>query len=401
MVEMPDGRVVLSYVASSAVDHDMTVVYVAASDSSAADKAAANYVCDGTDDEVTIKAAMTSLLPLGGKVYLYSGTYYFGSYLSWSTADGYIPFFELMGDEDANPVILPAANINIGIDLHVDAFQTIGITNITMNENLPYKFTLGAIYIGNQFYPPVEDDIDRMTNVFMDNVIIQKTGTGAGIYVHQVHDVYLNGVEVTDIDGSGISFTDITGDVVLRSCKANNNTPPIPGTESAGFTFKRVYGNIVCVSVECDSNYQGIYVDGCKDVTLRSFFCENNTVDGVFVKNASSLIAHTGFIRNNGSYGIRTVVPLNMIYSGSLIGNSSPLYNSPGTFAYVGGVTVTGYDPVFATGGINWISNCTKDGGAAWGTAIYGYTQSVVTDVDFVTPAQTKKTLTIIGTPPP
>jgi hypothetical protein len=48
---------------------------VAASDSSAADKAAADYVCDGVNDHVEIQAALNALPSSGGVVLLKSGTY--------------------------------------------------------------------------------------------------------------------------------------------------------------------------------------------------------------------------------------------------------------------------------------------------------------------------------------
>ncbi|WP_292520027.1 CARDB domain-containing protein [Methanoculleus sp.] len=48
---------------------------VAASDSSAADKASAAYVCDGVDDHVEIQAALNALPSSGGVVLLKSGTY--------------------------------------------------------------------------------------------------------------------------------------------------------------------------------------------------------------------------------------------------------------------------------------------------------------------------------------
>ncbi|MBM4047819.1 MAG: right-handed parallel beta-helix repeat-containing protein, partial [Planctomycetes bacterium] len=51
------------------------VKVVAAADSSAADKAAAQYVCDGTADDIEIQAALDALPPAGGKVVLRQGTY--------------------------------------------------------------------------------------------------------------------------------------------------------------------------------------------------------------------------------------------------------------------------------------------------------------------------------------
>ncbi|WP_214040963.1 CARDB domain-containing protein [Methanoculleus sp.] len=48
---------------------------VAASDSSAADKASADYICDGVNDHVEIQAALNALPSSGGVVLLTSGTY--------------------------------------------------------------------------------------------------------------------------------------------------------------------------------------------------------------------------------------------------------------------------------------------------------------------------------------
>ncbi|MFY9194195.1 MAG: CARDB domain-containing protein [Methanoculleus sp.] len=57
-----------------ALDTTPTTI-VAASDSSAADKASANYVCDGVNDHVKIQAALNALPSSGGVVLLTSGTY--------------------------------------------------------------------------------------------------------------------------------------------------------------------------------------------------------------------------------------------------------------------------------------------------------------------------------------
>ncbi len=57
-----------------ALDTTPTTI-VAASDSSAADKASANYVCDGVHDHVKIQAALNALPSSGGVVLLTSGTY--------------------------------------------------------------------------------------------------------------------------------------------------------------------------------------------------------------------------------------------------------------------------------------------------------------------------------------
>lgn len=60
------------------------VVYIAASDSTISDKQFADYVCDGTNDEVEIQSAIDDL-PYGGTVYFLDGNYYIDSF----DANGY------------------------------------------------------------------------------------------------------------------------------------------------------------------------------------------------------------------------------------------------------------------------------------------------------------------------
>ncbi len=52
-----------------------TTLYVAASDATAAEKSLAHYICDGTDDDTDINAAITALPANGGKVVLSSGQF--------------------------------------------------------------------------------------------------------------------------------------------------------------------------------------------------------------------------------------------------------------------------------------------------------------------------------------
>ena len=51
------------------------VVTVAASDSTARQRATATFACDGTADEVDIQAAIDALDSFGGELLLYPGTY--------------------------------------------------------------------------------------------------------------------------------------------------------------------------------------------------------------------------------------------------------------------------------------------------------------------------------------
>lgn len=71
---------------TAALSRTATLI-VAASDSSAKSKAGADYVCDGTADEVQIQAAIDALPAGGGKVVLLEGTYYLAASITIVTDD--------------------------------------------------------------------------------------------------------------------------------------------------------------------------------------------------------------------------------------------------------------------------------------------------------------------------
>ena len=57
-----------------------STVIVAANNSSVADKAIANYVCDGINDEVELQQAIDTFATTGGQIILCNGDYYIDSF---------------------------------------------------------------------------------------------------------------------------------------------------------------------------------------------------------------------------------------------------------------------------------------------------------------------------------
>ncbi len=98
---------------------------VAASDSTAASKAQADYVCDGTADDVQIQAAIDALPAGGGKIILLEGTYKIDApvninkrYVELSgmgTGGGWLGVTSLLG-----PIILEWTNVALGTILNID-----------------------------------------------------------------------------------------------------------------------------------------------------------------------------------------------------------------------------------------------------------------------------------------
>lgn len=93
---------------TSALRRSVTVV-VAASNASAADQAAADFVCDGTADEVTINQAITSIAGgklVGGEVYLTEGTFYLAAPIAIDRS-----FMKIRG-AGPSTVLMPSSNFN-------------------------------------------------------------------------------------------------------------------------------------------------------------------------------------------------------------------------------------------------------------------------------------------------
>jgi hypothetical protein len=132
-------------------------IVVAASDSSEKSKAQADYVCDGTNDEVEIQAAITALPVVGGKVYLCEG-----NYLKGAAAGITVPSnVELELNNAA--IIKLADGINADACIFTNADQTGGNSNIIISggtlEGNEENQTAGSMY-GINFVKVTNSKID-------------------------------------------------------------------------------------------------------------------------------------------------------------------------------------------------------------------------------------------------
>lgn len=95
----------------------LTTYTIAANDSSARDKAIADYVCDGTADEVEINAAL-ALLTTGGTIKLAAGTFNLAATIAISgvSGPGDSPLWAILGAGPDSTILNPASGIH-GITL--------------------------------------------------------------------------------------------------------------------------------------------------------------------------------------------------------------------------------------------------------------------------------------------
>jgi len=92
----------------------LNTLTVASSTASVAEKASANYVCDGTADDVEINAALTALQTKGGSVLLSGGTFTLAATIAMTGGANFADnlYVELVGSGADTTVLAPASGIH-------------------------------------------------------------------------------------------------------------------------------------------------------------------------------------------------------------------------------------------------------------------------------------------------
>ncbi len=227
-------------------DRSTATKIVAASNSSQAVKDSADYVADGTDDQVQINAALTAAA--GGTVYLAEGTY-----TTHRTDNGDATIFV------PNNTILAGAG------------------NATLIQ-------LGDI------------DVD-------DNVIENSdTTTGAGITIRDIRIDGQRSLNTTGtqyaiyIDGLGSSSSRRGG--YFTNLSVNN-------FRSTGFRFNNSWNNIITNNTTYNNAGSGIYIGSTNGSIISNNTSTANTIAGISINSSSTGNTITGnILRGNIGYGI-------------------------------------------------------------------------------------------------
>lgn len=280
---------------------------IAASDATALEKAQADVVCDGTNDEVELQAGITA--GAGGKVVLSSGTFVKGNSTGLT-----IP---------TNTTV----EINGKIQLKANA------------GNSPFIFACSAV-----------DNIKIIGGIIDGNTSNQTTitGDGMGISFVNVTNSLIDGVSAinigtTEVGGYGIYLNGSTGNRIVNCyCYGNkrqniclyngannnivcNNVSSTAGLNNYNFhsvSYITANGNVSIGGVN------GVEIDACTNLTFNNGVIRDTTQDGIYVSNtygASSAIILSGnqiYNTGNNYYGIRvdtatldSLVSFNQIYS--------------------------------------------------------------------------------------
>lgn len=338
--EIPTGRTA-SYV-------------VAASNAPAHVKAQADYVCDGTNDEVEIQNALTA--DAGGKILLY-GTFSKGNIAGIAIPSdtvldlqGKLRLIDNVGD---SPVI----------------FASSGTTNITITGNgildgnkSGQTTTAGIVAMGISFINVSNSQIDSISIIDMGTAVAQ---SGYGLYLNgssfnRIHDVYLSGSKRENLCLYNNSNYNVVSGVIA------NNTPNrnfvihnasynlIDACQSYGGSTGGIniqadvgttnYDNTIHGTGVFNSLGYGIYIGGANRVKL-----DGNTVNitgGIGINFAATTTTNSSIINNTvvktAAEGVSVLGVDNAISNNTIISSTGiSIYLASGaTRAMVSGNTI-------------------------------------------------------------
>jgi parallel beta-helix repeat protein len=112
---------------------------VAASDASAEARASADYVCDGTNDEVQIQAAIDALGSTGGKVILSAGNFLINSVTYYNSGHGNQHWYSIIILASHGPISLEGIRGATKIKLADTQHDTTYMLNITGTNNTTFR----------------------------------------------------------------------------------------------------------------------------------------------------------------------------------------------------------------------------------------------------------------------
>ncbi|KLK89296.1 glycosyl hydrolase [Methanoculleus sediminis] len=322
---------------------------VAASDSSAADKAAAAYVCDGVNDHVEIQAALNALPSSGGVVLLSGGTYNCAGIIApkaSSTLKG-------AGESETNLVFTRDGRINVDREyVTLDGFHIkgtgyssgvkwLGVMNVRASHAKIHNITgtadasIQAVYLlihDPTVYAPTLEDVEFVnckavdtgtygflhnawgsTNMVIKNVRYDNCAAiNCGKF--GVFNPWITGfdfAELNDMDGLRVTnclaegnlesgfhfeFDPKVTNAVLENCVSRNNG-------QKAFPTKAYNPN------DMSTHYFGCgyYAPNC-DVTFINCVAEGNSMNGFYTTNGGKLYncveKDTGIGRTDFSYRV-------------------------------------------------------------------------------------------------
>jgi hypothetical protein len=328
---------------------NVTIV-VAASNARAKSKAAADYLCDGTADEVEINQAIVaaSALPNGGRVVLTEGTFTVAD----SDADGHCVLLkssvELTG-QDSGTVIFQVAGIGGKVvSTGASGVDNAGVTHLIVDANSTNNTGSGshAVYGGGsskRFYVravEARNASGRGLSLNGDDNLIEScefhhnANAGIGVETSAVR-TRLQGNHCHDNTGDGIYTGSYEIICIGNRSQSNGDTGINLGGLNAGD-----YGRHVCVGNECYLNANsGINTGGGKHIVIANNECWANGRRTSTPRSNAGIRVRDNTVQSGGA-GVATTSD-GVVVSGNLCWDDTTAYPLPaGAVGQLNGVEV-------------------------------------------------------------
>lgn len=274
---------------------------VAASDSTSDGKLRADYVCDGTDDDVQIQAALDALPSGGGKVLLLEGTFTIGTTIA-PIKDNW----DLSGMGKGTIVKLKNSG-NTNIFKTNDGITDWTIRDIYFDGNKANQASAAAaIYIDNTSMAGMHS--------FLHNIRVENS-KGVGIYAIKPRRCHLVQSIIQNNDSHGIHITD--EHLEMYGCRIQYNG-------GDGLHAEDMADNILT-----DCQFQHNTGHGINFVSTSIVSnCNIMTNSGYGIASASSSRINGCGIRWNAQTGIK--LASHCVFTGCRVGNNS--YGDSGSY---------------------------------------------------------------------
>ena len=355
------------------------------------DTSRADYVCDGTNDQVEINQAITALGTTGGVVYLLEGTYNISASINLDTTAPNDSNKAIIGTGAGTVLKLFAGSSNVNV-INASNVNRILISQLRIDGN---KVGGGSNCKGIYFSSVANSKIDRVwvenmnfigielfnsSNNIISGNHIQSNGNG-GIFVNgssfsnpanYSHNNIISGNNIQSNDSSGIALAvcsnnTISGNVVqssktvggisLSSSSSNSvsgNT--VWSNTGDGISWSTSSNNSVSGNTVWSNTGNGIVWSNSSNNTISGNNVYSNLQNGIFWSNSSNNNISGNVIYNNGGTSNYDGIRITSSSGGNLVA-SNFLYDSGTGTGYPINIDTTsgGY---LVGNQINWSLDC-------------------------------------------
>jgi len=249
-------------------DYNKVGYLVAASDASSRAKSHADYVCDGTADDVEIQEAIDSLPVAGGKIYLSEGTFNITSKISipndvWLQGFG---FSTVIDSGTLTTIVLENSDTSIGNSQIVITDLKLDVSSMASDKS--------AIHL------------KKVNHSYVSNVYIVGGGEGEygehGIYLETVAHSRIVNVTIETVNNNSIIIGQGCSDIIIENVISIDpylDHIHIEGQDDSGNNNRRIVIN----NITGHEGHHGFYVDHANDVSISNANLYNIRYDGFIV----------------------------------------------------------------------------------------------------------------------